>query len=214
MKMLTPITFEEASKILDNKPYATVRNGVKTGALKKLPSVGQVQKLAKEQVELFKGMKQIRVSTLPPEKKIEWKRLDTEINALYLNFQNKEKAKDLNSDEKKVITWAETVVAMLISGNMQLVPNEQALYDNIGEYMGEEGKKKVSALLEVYKNALSLHDITLINMSLARLIEIAGNNRSLATYLFTFALIFAHEEGYKLLINDPSKKELPFEMSN
>lgn len=60
---ITAIPDREAASLL-GVTYETIRNAAKRGDLIRLPRAGLVQYVAKEQVELFKGKKQVRLSAL------------------------------------------------------------------------------------------------------------------------------------------------------
>lgn len=68
---ITPITYTEASKLL-NLTYFNIRQAAIRGTFKRVPTVGQEQKIIKEQVELFKGKKQLRLNLLTKEEISIW----------------------------------------------------------------------------------------------------------------------------------------------
>lgn len=71
---VSPIPDREAADLL-GVSYATIRNAVKRGDLMRVPMAGQIQHVAKEQVLLFKGKKQIRISALSREELRIWELL-------------------------------------------------------------------------------------------------------------------------------------------
>ena len=71
MAVYTPIPDKEAATLL-RVSHSTIRNAVKRGDLTRIPSVGQLQHVPREQVVLFKGMKQIIRDGLSEDRRKEW----------------------------------------------------------------------------------------------------------------------------------------------
>lgn len=76
---LTPISYEEAAK-LANKKVGAIRGAADRGILARLPSVGLVQQVVKEQVELFANKKQLRISMLAPEELEKWQAINKAVS--------------------------------------------------------------------------------------------------------------------------------------
>lgn len=94
---LTPVSYEEAAKIA-NKKVGTVRAAAHTGIITRLPSVGLVQQVIKEQVELFANKKQLRLSMLAPEELEKWQAL----NKAATNIATQEPAQEQSYSPKDV----------------------------------------------------------------------------------------------------------------
>lgn len=69
----------DAAKFL-GVTYATIRNGVKRGALTRIQKAGIVQQVPKEQVELFKG-KRILLGELSPSELKKWQAINDALSA-------------------------------------------------------------------------------------------------------------------------------------
>lgn len=78
MKPYTYITIEETGIIL-GKPYGTVKAASARDVFTRVPVTSHQQSLVKEQVELFKGKKQLKLSALNKEELQKWHEIDTTI---------------------------------------------------------------------------------------------------------------------------------------
>jgi hypothetical protein len=77
----TPIPDKDAAMLLDVS-QGTIRNAVSRGDLIRVPVAGQVQHVAREQVELFKGKKQLRIASLDEEARRVWSEVQKQIKLM------------------------------------------------------------------------------------------------------------------------------------
>lgn len=135
---ITPISYHEAANLL-GKGYSTVRAAVARGAITRLPSVGQEQKVIKEQVLLFKGKTQLRTGILSEQALMTWHKYNqtamaskplaigqdlytpTQVAQLLASYEQERES--LSPEEKKS--------SLPNSPNWQALPSWQALHNNM-----------------------------------------------------------------------------------
>jgi hypothetical protein len=120
---ITPMSYKDAASLL-NTNENTIASCVRRKTFVRLPTIGQEQQLVKEQVELFKNKKQIRITMLSSEELKLWQHYNDLV-------KNEQLTTDISTLTDMGITEEEIDAAMpLLSKFFFHFFNKVKLYNN------------------------------------------------------------------------------------
>ena len=103
LSYITPITYKEAGMML-NRTHQHIASIVSNGLFTQYPSIGKERKLIKEQIELFIGKKQIRLTMLTSDELSLWT-----------------KYKDIAENSTATNQYTEVELALLVASTLHFV---------------------------------------------------------------------------------------------
>lgn len=194
---ITPITYKEAATLLLTGE-GQIRTSVSNGLFTRLPTIGMKQTLIKEQVELFIGKKQIRLTLLSHDEMELWQHYrhiaeNTSVNTSEHKYSQEEVAKliastvqhmsTMSEDEKKTVS----VVSSWLANKTEwsILDGLALIVFALGYYWYMKHKEDITTKLEEVANeipAINEEKTERIITSLKKL----GDNPDVNTVIETF----------------------------